>query len=579
MRVLWKLPAVILVVIVLIIASFPVSIFADGPVGGYDEADFTRIAEDGLGDPMNNYAWSMAKFKGDVYVGTVRNLLYWVGVWFKQANVIPQDFELPVTRPEGAILSHQWAEDMRGEIWRYRHGAWTRVHQSGITPYGGGWAPEEPGYRFLTTFTDKWGEEALYASTGEADYLPQHLLLKSTDGTTWNRVVTPSGMGSDSRSMVVHNGKLYIAAKDATIWATDDPVTTGTGDNWEKVADVAAIGPGTNVDVVSMASFNGYLFAGTHNDSGFQLFRSNSASPQPGEWTQLINNGAGEMTNTWAMTMQTFKNHLYLGSAVFPVTSGNPPELRGPKGFELFRINTDDSWEMLVGDSYASLPPGDDVLRVPESGWPGGFGNILNYYCWSMQEKDGVLYLGTFDTSSFFKAVSADNIRELLDFYNITPENQEKIRQQMILSVQQAINSQIGLDLDINYQELLAILQNMSFDWEEVWSYMIDNFAGADLWKTRDGITWEPVTLNGFDNPYNYGIRTMLNGSLYVGTANPFQGFEVLRAQYVMPDKVSVVGGDVEPVNKTTAIIPWAALALAIITLGVFWGLSRRRTS
>lgn len=59
------------------------------------------------------------------------------------------------------------------------------------------------------------------------------------------------------------------------------------------------------------------------------------------------------------------------------------------------------------------------------------------------------------------------------------------------------------------------------------------SFFGADLWKTKDGIYWEPVTLNGFDNPRNYGFRTMskpTDDSLLIGTANPFDGLEVLRA-------------------------------------------------
>lgn len=53
---------------------------------------------------------------------------------------------------------------------------------------------------------------------------------------------------------------------------------------------------------------------------------------------------------------------------------------------------------------------------------------------------------------------------------------------------------------------------------------------GFDLWKSRDGIHWLPVTINGLCNPYNYGARTIMssqNGNLYLGTANPFQGCEV----------------------------------------------------
>ena len=48
--------------------------------------------------------------------------------------------------------------------------------------------------------------------------------------------------------------------------------------------------------------------------------------------------------------------------------------------------------------------------------------------------------------------------------------------------------------------------------------------GGFDLWRTRDGRTWSPVTLNGLGNAYNYGVRTLVSSrsGLFVGTANPF---------------------------------------------------------
>ena len=152
----------------------------------------------------------------------------------------------------------------------------------------------------MATFTDKWGSRAIYAASG-ASMFPGRLLIKSTDGITWEEVVTaPTLLESDSRSMAVHNRKLYIApagvGNTATIWATDDPTTTGDGSNWKKVADFTIQRPGRNVAVVSMVSFRGRLYAGTQNDeAGFQVWRSNgktrssttgpgSSTPVPGTW-------------------------------------------------------------------------------------------------------------------------------------------------------------------------------------------------------------------------------------------------------------------------------------------------------
>ncbi len=52
----------------------------------------------------------------------------------------------------------------------------------------------------------------------------------------------------------------------------------------------------------------------------------------------------------------------------------------------------------------------------------------------------------------------------------------------------------------------------------------MQQYAGFDLWRTRDGSNWIPVTHNGFNNPYNYGIRTMVSSpyGLFVGATNPY---------------------------------------------------------
>jgi 1-acyl-sn-glycerol-3-phosphate acyltransferase len=54
--------------------------------------------------------------------------------------------------------------------------------------------------------------------------------------------------------------------------------------------------------------------------------------------------------------------------------------------------------------------------------------------------------------------------------------------------------------------------------------------GGFDLWKTQDGDHWAPVTRTGFDNPYNYGVRSLVSTpyGLAIGTINPF-GPEVAK--------------------------------------------------
>ena len=54
---------------------------------------------------------------------------------------------------------------------------------------------------------------------------------------------------------------------------------------------------------------------------------------------------------------------------------------------------------------------------------------------------------------------------------------------------------------------------------------------GFDLYTTYNGKNFACQSVEGFDEPHNYGIRNLLvaDGGLYLGTANPFLGCEVWR--------------------------------------------------
>ncbi|MBQ6153163.1 MAG: dockerin type I repeat-containing protein [Ruminococcus sp.] len=82
--------------------------------------------------------------------------------------------------------------------------------------------------------------------------------------------------------------------------------------------------------------------------------------------------------------------------------------------------------------------------------------------------------------------------------------------------------------------EKLMELYN-SVDWEglEMYAYISDavkdDVWGFEIFKTADGENFEPVTINGFGDKYNYGARTLLStdNGLYIGTANPFYGTQL----------------------------------------------------
>jgi hypothetical protein len=71
--------------------------------------------------------------------------------------------------------------------------------------------------------------------------------------------------------------------------------------------------------------------------------------------------------------------------------------------------------------------------------------------------------------------------------------------------------------------------EEMLFGMEATFGSDRSRWGGADLFRTRDGVEWEAITLDGFGDRDSYGVRNMLatQWGLMVGMANPIDGFEV----------------------------------------------------
>jgi hypothetical protein len=176
------------------------------------------------------------------------------------------------------------------------------------------------------------------------------------------------------------------------------------------------------------------------------------------------------------MSMRAFKGYLYLGTGI-PL-GFNPVTHHGPRGCSVLRIAPEGDWELIVGKRR----------RDPLSDYRAGFGWYLNAYCWYMKEYNDYLYLGTWDLSRTiaFLGQSAESVAPA-------------------------------------FKPLLNELVAGPKDWGAP--------MGGDLYRTADGVHWEPVFLDGLGNPDNHGIRTLEPTPMgfFVGTENPFTRLEVWR--------------------------------------------------
>lgn len=187
-------------------------------VWAYSAGQWTQQSLPGF-PSSNYYAWVMKVFNGALYLGTV-------------------DYS------EAA------------QVWKYDGSSWSMVAIPGFSSSNYAIAS-------MAVFNGR-----LYIGTSNT--LGAGAEIWSFDGNSWTKL---PGFGRNGAvtAMAVHNGVLYIGTTNYTqgavaqLWSYD-----GT-----TLAQVTAPGTFTsagNTGIVSLASFNGALYAGTYNNSGAQLW-------------------------------------------------------------------------------------------------------------------------------------------------------------------------------------------------------------------------------------------------------------------------------------------------------------------
>jgi SAM-dependent methyltransferase len=429
----------------------------------------------------------MIWFRDHLYVGTSRATLAYRGRQRAEDNPDWLGAIWPVKIPKGI-----WDIDLRAEIWRYHPptNKWSKVFTSPLVEGTDGTeVPLSVAFRAMTSFQGlSDSAPAIYVPTMATHQTTSAVMLRSADGIHFE-VGTEEGLGFPDpykprgvRAIAIFKGRLFIAPSVArqrksynfpesmVILAAADPA----GTKWQLACE-PHFGNPNNLSVFEMVEFNRYLYAGTMNiNEGFQVWKTDAEGDPPYRWKKVLSHGAyrGRL-NQGAITLQPFRDGLYVGTGIQEGGYDRYNNI-GPAAAELIRINPDDSWDLIVGEPRLT-PEG---VKVPLSGLGPGFGKPFAGYLWSMCVHEGWLYAGTFDSLTSMRYGRLDR----------WPEHLRRM---------------------LSRKRLERI---------------IGKFGGFDLWRSRDGCSWIPVTQNGFGNPFNIGARTMVPTphGLYVGAANPF---------------------------------------------------------
>lgn len=137
----------------------------------------------------------------------------------------------------------------------------------------------------------------------------------------------------------------------------------------------------------------------------------------------------------------------------------------------------------------------------------------------SADVEDDAAYVQKIDSEiAYFKSF-ADQYQDMLDSYeSLKQQYEDAYGTELPSDIQDALDKLLSEE---NLKKLQSVLVCMH--------YLHDAERGFDMYVTEDGVNFTTLTTNGFNDPYNHGLRTfaVTNQGLCLGTANPFYGCQV----------------------------------------------------
>lgn len=137
----------------------------------------------------------------------------------------------------------------------------------------------------------------------------------------------------------------------------------------------------------------------------------------------------------------------------------------------------------------------------------------------SQDVEDDAAYVQKIDGEiAYFKSF-ADQYQDMLDSYeSLKQQYEDAYGTELPGDIQDALDKLLSAE---NLKKLQSVLTCMY--------YLRDAERGFDMYVTEDGVNFTTLTTNGFNDPYNHGLRTfaVTNQGLCLGTANPFYGCQV----------------------------------------------------
>ena len=259
-----------------------------------------------------------------------------------------------------------------------------------------------------------------------------------------------------------------------------------------------------------------------------------------------------ERTRSGAANLMVFNDYLYIGEyndeeialerVLFSKTGKNADGQFGggldcrflnanlDQSVNLYRMDKNENMELVVGNSTKMFPNGS------LSGLKSGFGRNENQYIWRMEVYDGKLYVGTHDASSLLECLGQFVNGNLLKRTPTEWKDQWNYLKALMKALATVDPNGTGnpdtlaqtIKFSYNFVFKNITVRNMASA-IKLLNYLRTAKRGFDLYVTEDGVNFETITIDGFGDPYNHGLRVFAttDQGLCLGTANPFYGTQI----------------------------------------------------
>ncbi len=562
----------------------------------------------GVGDRAQNYSWSAVGYGDYVYIGTCANAMLQTLSFMK------------------SVLGHQYDEEAIKKVFDTMfNGTFFYGEEDGGDPQGifvklntktgdvkllmsKATTGTNVLFRNAVEYNGKFyfcgsvnGLPSIYQLNPENDEMT--LVYQSISQADYYKAYQ-QGICVGIRGICTYKGKLMISLvglDGAYICETDNP---SDADSFKVIADMDDLYnyPAYHYpdsiyggSIWDMIEYNDSLYVvlctGTSDNKpdensmqSFAIVRGDTDSKGQWKWTSVAGDqekdGAKytfgidpERTRSGAANLYVYNDYLYIGEyndeeialeKILFNTDCDFINANLKQSVNLYRMDKKENVELVMGDADKMFPDGSIT------GYGSGFGKKENQYIWRMQEFDGKLYVGTFDTSSLLETIGQFTNGDLLE---MTPEEWERQIEYLIdflrsiqtepstgdsqavtdsngitafaetntknqaLSladslekVEDNIDKGISVNVYEEYKKAFDGFKNLSdrfssyiqSRFEKVLSsetlnkmksiitcsaYLSRAERGFDLYTIDKDMNVETITTNGFGNPYNHGCR------------------------------------------------------------------------